>query len=132
MDSATKAYRDGQIVDLDPTEAAAIESGWAIEILNDKKTALRKAFVKEGVARISVAVPEWDSFEKIKLIASLWNLLVGANATAAQVLARDIYLFVRDDALTRIGALTDATIDLVAPTVAKPFELAEPGAPGWP
>jgi len=86
------------------------------------KALKRRDFVTEGVNRIAAQVPDWDSIETIKTVSGLWVSHLAANATAAQLKAKDIYLYVRDTVPPKIAAITIET-DLAAvdPTVADPF-----------
>ena len=96
-------------------------------LVEKKRIALRQGFIAEGVARISAQVPAWDLLDTVKLIASFWNMLGAPNA--AQLLARDIYLYVVNDALPGVDAAADAALDAIDPTAAEPFG---PGNPAWP
>ncbi len=87
---------------------------------------LRRAFIDDGVARISVQEPAWDSFERVALIASIWTRL-GAPSPA-QALAKDIYLYVRDTALPKLAPLTLAQLQAIDPAAADPFGDGTP----WP
>ena len=88
---------------------------------------LIETFIAEGVARIAVQVPEWDSLERVRLLASIFNMLGPPNA--AQTLARDIFLYVRDTALPKIATVTtQAGLDAIDPPAADPFGDGTP----WP
>ena len=80
---------------------------------------LRRRFLEEGVTRIAAQVPEWDSFERVALLASVWNMLGPPNA--AQALAKDIYLYVRDTALAKLDPLTLTELQAIDPSAADPF-----------
>ncbi len=56
----------------------------------------------EGVRRISLHVPGWDSMETVKFLVSIWNMLDTVSITTAQSSARDIYLFVVNTAIPTI------------------------------
>ena len=89
--------------------------------LDELKTAKRRDFVTEGIKRIAAQVPDWDSIETIKTVAGLWPA-ISATATAAQLKAKDIYLYVRDTVPPKIAAIaTEATLAAIDPTAADPF-----------
>ncbi len=119
---------------------AVAQPGRAEEFLSDSdpeilalelataKDEKRDAFIAEGVTRITASVPEWNDFERIALLASVWNMLDGASATAAQDLAKDIYLYVKITALPKLAPLTLTQLQLVDPSAADPFGDGTP----WP
>ncbi len=89
--------------------------------LSDLKRDKKAEFKREGVARISAVIPEWDDFDRIALLASVWNMF-GNPANAAQTLAKDIYLYVKGTALPKLAALTTQTeLDAVDPAAVDPF-----------
>jgi len=73
-------------------------------------------YKREAITRIQSTMPDWDDIEKIKFIASIWNMLGTPNAN--QTAARDVYVFVKNTAIPAISAMTDiATVQaLDAPT----------------
>lgn len=91
---------------------------------------LRRAFSEEGVARIAAQEPAWNSFDMMALIVSIWTRL--GRPRPAQALARDIYLYVRDSAVPKLGTLTLTELQSVDPTAAQPFAAVDPGDAGWP
>ncbi len=67
-------------------------------------------------------VPAWNSFETILFLLSISNLLNVANMTAAQILAKDILIWTRNIAITKVNAMTtEAEVLAVDPTLADPF-----------
>lgn len=89
----------------------------------------RDNFKSEGVKRIAAQVPEWNSFESIALLASVWNMLDNTSATTAQTLAKGIYLYVKNTALPKLAAVsTQAALDTIDPSAADPFGDGTP----WP
>ncbi len=116
---------------------AWLDGGGVIEEedLSSVAAPVKKAIRVEGVARIAAAVPEWDSLKKVKLIASLWNMLGAPNAS--QALARDIYLYVTSPdpaagALAKIATLDRTELGQVVATDAAPFAAVDGAFPGWP
>ncbi len=98
-------------------------------VLVTAKANKKNDFKVEGVKRIAAQVPEWDSFGRVAFLASVWNMLDGAAATAAQALAKDIYLYVKNTALPKVTAVTtQAALDAIDPTAADPFGDGTP----WP
>ena len=96
--------------------------------LDDLKDIKSAEFNTEGVSRIAAQVADWDSVATIKTVAGLWPAISG-TATAAQLKAKDIYLYVRDTVPPKIAAITtEAELALVDPTVADPFGDGTP----WP
>ena len=90
--------------------------------LAELKNAKGAAFTTEGVTRIAAQVPDWDSLDTIKTVAGLWVSHLAANATAAQLTAKDIYLYVRDTVPAKLAAVTSqAELDAIDPTAADPF-----------
>lgn len=90
--------------------------------LAELKVVKRKEFVTEGVKRVALQVPDWDSIETIKTVSGLWVSHLAANATAAQLKAKDIYLYVRDIVPPKVNAMTTETeVAAVDPTLADPF-----------
>ncbi|GJQ59792.1 MAG: hypothetical protein D8M57_13260 [Candidatus Scalindua sp. AMX11] len=77
----------------------------------------------EGVRRISLHVPGWDSMETVKLLVSIWNLLDTSSLSTAQGSARDIYLFVVDTAIPSINGM--GTVEQVRAVDVR-------NHPGWP
>ncbi len=87
---------------LSPAQEAARdaeEATSATASFERSKANKRTAFISEGIKRITVQVPEWDNYERVALLASVWNMLDGASATTAQSMAEDIYLYVKNTAL---------------------------------
>lgn len=74
-------------------------------------------------------MPDWDTLDTIKTVAGLWASHVAANATAAQLTAKDIYLYVRNTAPAKLAAIATKTqLDAIDPTAADPFGDGTP----WP
>ena len=95
------------------------------ELRSNKKT----EFIAEGVTRIAAQVSDWNPLDTIKPVAGLWVSHLAANATAAQLTAKDIYLYVRDTAPAKLAAVTtQAGLDAIDPTAADPFGDGTP----WP
>ena len=89
--------------------------------LTKLKDLKRVDFMTEGVARIAAQVPDWDSLEAIKTAAGLWPAISG-GATPAMILAKDIYLYVRNAVPPKLAALTtQAALEAIDPTAADPF-----------
>ena len=123
MTTRAVATRPGQPTDhvaLTPAEEASRQAESDANEVTSLRANLRQAFIDEGILRIAAQVPEWDSFERVALLASVWNMF-GGPPNAAQALARDIYLYVRDIALPRLGPLTLAQLQAADPTAADPF-----------
>lgn len=90
--------------------------------LADVKRAKRQEFIGETIVRMAAQVPAWNSFERIDFLVSIANLLDTAALTAAQTLARDIFLFTRNTAIPKINAFTtQAKVSAVDPTNPDPF-----------
>ena len=90
--------------------------------LAELKTAKGAAFTAEGVTRIAAQVPDWDSLDTIKTVAGLWVSHLATNATAAQLTAKDIYLFVKNTVPPKLAAITNQIdLDAIEPTTADPF-----------
>ncbi len=97
--------------------------------LAELKTAKGAGFTAEGVTRIAGQVPDWDSLDTIKTVAGLWASHLAANATVAQVAAKDIYLYVRDTVPAKLAAVTtQGELDAIDPSAADPFGDGTP----WP
>ncbi len=119
MDTGNKDYREvlrwiseeGGVPDADPDVLALVKQ----QKIQEVKT--------EAVRRIGLQVSEWDDIEKIKFMASIWNLLDTASVTTAQSNARDIYLFAANTAIPTITGMT---------TVPEVQAVDVPNHPGWP
>jgi len=85
-------------------------------------------FISEAVSRIAVQVPDWDTLDKIKLIAGLWPA-ISATVTPAQLQAKDLYVYVRDIVTSKLAAVT-TKVELagIDPAAADPFGDGTP----WP
>ena len=89
--------------------------------LSELKVVKREEFVTEGVMRIAVQVPDWDTIESIKTAAGMWPA-ISSGATAAMISAKNIYLYVRDTVPVKLAAVTDrAGLDAIDPTATDPF-----------
>jgi len=89
--------------------------------LGDIKSGKVQEFIAEGVSRIIVQVPDWDTVQMIKTVAGLWPA-ISATANPAQLLAKDTYLFVKDTAAPKINAMATAgEVNAVDPALADPF-----------
>ncbi len=91
------------------------------QTLSSLRKRRRQEFISEGITRITTSVPEWDTFERVALIASIFNMF-GNPPNAAQNLAKDIYLFVKNTALPKLTLLTLVQLQAVSPTAADPFD----------
>ena len=90
--------------------------------LADFKEAKGAEFTAEGVTRIAAQVPDWNTLDTIKTVAGLWASHLAANATVAQVAAKDIYLYVRDTVPAKLAAVTtQGELDAIDPSAADPF-----------
>ena len=97
--------------------------------LDEIKTVKTAKFIAEGVRRIAAQMPDWDTLDTIKTVAGLWASHLAANATVAQVAAKDIYLYVRDTVPAKLAAVTtQAELDGIDPSAADPFSDGTP----WP
>ncbi len=93
------------------------------KVLANVKAAKRQEFIAEAVARITIQVPEWNTYERVAFIASFWNMLNGGSADASQNKAKDIYVFVKGTAIPDVNSKT---------TVADALAMDAPTYPGWP
>lgn len=84
---------DGNFPDLDNT------------LLDRTKKCKVEEYKAEGVKRIGMQVPAWGDFDRIELIASIWNML--GNPNTAQISAKDIYTYVKNIAIPSVMAQTD-------------------------
>ncbi len=62
---------------------------------------------REALTRIAVDMPEWDDMEKIKFIASIWNMLGTPNAS--QTAAKDTYVYAKNTVIPWVNGLTTVT-----------------------
>lgn len=89
--------------------------------LDDLKALKRGEFLIEGLGRIALQVPDWDSLAAIKAVAGLWPAVAG-TANAGQLAAKDVYLYLRDTVPAKLAAVsTQAELDAIDPTQADPF-----------
>lgn len=85
-------------------------------------------FMTEGLGRIALQVPDWDSLAAIKAVAGLWPAIAG-TANAGQLAAKDIYLYVRDTVPAKLSAVaSQAQLDAIDVAQADPFG----DGTGWP
>ena len=116
---------NGQRFTMDAAEEAAIQSGWlvgAAQSLSDSKAAKRADFRIEGVLRVAAQVPDWNTLDTIKTVAGMWVSHLAMNATATQITARDIYLYVRNTVPPKVNAAANqAALDAIDPTASDPF-----------
>lgn len=129
-------YKDDSF-NLDITDVTAYQTfidAWTSAVeppltLNDNKTVKTAEFMDECLIRIVAQVSDWDSMEAIKTIAGIWDTHLATNATVAQTLAKDIYIYVRDTVPPKITAITtQVALDAIDPIVADPFGDGTP----WP
>ena len=85
-----------------------------------KKRKLAEAFRKEGIERVSVHVPEWNSEDKIEVVVGLWPALK-EHATQTMTAAMEIFFYTRDIAVPKLRASGEVDLDTVDPTAADPF-----------
>ena len=96
--------------------------------LDELKASKRGEFITEGLSRIALQVPDWDSLEAIKAVAGLWPAIAG-TANAGQLAAKDVYLYLRDTVPVKLAAVaSQAELDAIDAAQADPFG---DGA-GWP
>ncbi len=96
-------------------------------VLVASKAAKREEFKAEALVRIAAQVPEWNDYEWVARLATLWTRL-GA-APVDQELAKDIYLYAKNTAIPRVNSAVDeAALDAIDPTAADPFGDGTP----WP
>lgn len=75
----------------------------------------------EGINRIRGEIAEWDSFEVVGFLASIWNMLGTPNAS--QNLAKNIFVYTKNTAIPAVKALT---------TVAAVQAVDVVNDPNWP
>lgn len=68
----------------------------------------------EGLRRISEAVPAFNTLHDVELIASLWPMLDSTAASAAMLLARDTYVYARQQ-IEFLRTATQEEIDAYDP-----------------
>jgi hypothetical protein len=96
--------------------------------LAELKQAKGADFIAEGVRRIAAQVSDWDSIESIKTAAGMWPA-IGGGATAPMMLAKDVYLYLRDTVPAKLAGLAiQAELDAIDPSQADPFG----DGTGWP
>jgi len=120
-----------QITDISPYQSFI--DAWTAAVpppptLAELKVAKAADFISEGVTRIAAQVPDWDSLDTIKTVAGLWVPHLVANATPAQIKARNLYLYIRNTVPARLNAVTtQAELDAIDPSAPYPFATARPG-----
>ena len=118
---ATPFGKPTEHVELTAAEEVARQAESDVGFEAGLRKSLRQSFKVEGLARIAAQVPAWDSFERIEFLISIANMLDTASMTAAQALARDILIYVRDTAIPKLVPMTLAQLQAVGPTAADPF-----------
>jgi len=61
----------------------------------------------EAIRRIQLQVPEWETHDEIRLLASIWNMLGTPNA--AQTNAKNIYVYVKNTVIPDINSRTSVS-----------------------
>lgn len=61
----------------------------------------------EALRRIQLQVPEWDTYDKVYFLASIWSML--GSPTAAQTSAKDIYVYARSTVIPNVIAQTSVS-----------------------
>lgn len=87
-----KWIADGNTPDPDP------------DLLTKAKALKIAEYKAEGVRRIGLQVAEWDNFETVTFVASIWNML--GTPSAAQSKAKDIYVYVKGTAIPNVNSQT--------------------------
>lgn len=95
--------------------------------LADARAIAASAFKAEGLRRVGQAMSAWGDERTIRFLAATWNMLDGAAATAAQILAKDVYVF-WNRRRGEIDTMTAAQLEAFDPTAADPFGDGD----GWP
>jgi hypothetical protein len=121
-DSPTRTIPDAEKNDI------AAERNQSFE--QDRLAEKRQGFKEAALSRIALAVPEWDTFEEVKLIASMWNML-GGTPTASQMLAKNIYVYAKTS-IAKLNGLAAVDMLTVDPSADLPFSVADPTDTGWP
>ncbi len=75
-----------------------------MKILVKVKRKKMNEYKREALTRIQSTMPDWDDIEKIKFIASIWNMLGTPNAN--QTAAKNVYVYVKYTAIPAVQALT--------------------------
>ncbi len=97
--------------------------------LDELKAAKMSKFKVEGVRRVAEQVPDWDTMDTIKTVAGLWGSHLAATATAEQIVAKDIFLFVKHTVTEKLALITTETaLNDVDPLSSDPFGDSNP----WP
>tara|TARA_Y100000310_G_C20619656_1_gene782568 strand:- start:137 stop:571 length:435 start_codon:yes stop_codon:yes gene_type:complete len=73
-------------------------------LLQRVKDAKINEYNKEGLRRIALQVSEWNNMAIISTVKSLWSQI--SNHTPAQILAKDIFLYVENTAIPNVNAQT--------------------------
>ena len=135
VDGKPKTVAAYLLVKSDPLSAAQRTAATAVvsahvPALKQERAAKRRAFVEQAVARTAAQVPDWDTIETIKSAAGAWPALAASGGiTAEMLLAKDIYLYVKNTVPPKLAAAaTQAGLDAIDPTAADPFGDGTP----WP
>lgn len=108
-------------VELSPAEELARQNESDAAALSELRKRRRHEFKAEALTRIAAQVPAWNTFERIEFLLSISNMLNTGNMTAAQTLAKDTLVYVRDTAIPKLTGLTLTQLQLIDPTLADPF-----------
>ena len=73
-------------------------------VLDKVKQLKVNEYKNEGIRRIGVEVAEWNTFETVKFVASIWNMLGTPNVK--QTKAKNIYMYMKNTAIPDVNALT--------------------------
>ena len=76
-------------------------------VLAAAKSAKIEEAKAEAVSRIAAQVPEWDTWETVRFVVSIANMLDLGSMNAAQTLAKDIYLYGKNTVVPDINSKVD-------------------------
>jgi len=84
------------------------------------KARLRRKFRTEAVRRVALVIPEWDSYEIIKVMLGAWPA-IQATASPDMVSAKNIVAWVRATAVPKLNGLSPAQLRAITVADDDPF-----------
>ena len=92
------------------------------ESVSGQHERLKTLFLKEGVKRIAVEIPDLDTADAVKAYAASWAANPPPSPTAAQTKGKNIYLYVKNTAIPKVNGISNpSTLEAIDVTVNDPF-----------
>ena len=107
--------------------AAGNTPDYDANVLAEVKEKKIQEYKTEGVNRIQVHVPAWNSVELVGIIFSTWNML--GTPSAAQSSDKDIYVYVKNTAIPAVNAIDTGDVEADIATIQAIDVVNDPSFP---